>query len=52
MVAGETFNLGVSGHKAVHIVVDLLEYKASVHEGEAALGEKVSEHTLLCHCLK
>lgn len=30
-------NLGVSRHKAVHVVVDLLEYEASVHEGEAAL---------------
>lgn len=39
------FNLGVSRHKAVHVVVDLLEYEASVHEGEAALREKVSEHT-------
>lgn len=34
------FDLGVSGHEAVHVVVDLLEYEASVHEGEAALSEK------------
>lgn len=47
MVAGEPLNLGVSGYKAVHVVVDLLEYEASVHEGEAALSEEVSEHTLL-----
>lgn len=48
-VAAEAFNLGVSRHKAVHVVVDLLEYEASVHEGEAALREKgtnpVNDHT-------
>lgn len=38
----KAFNLGVSRHKAVHVVVDLLEYEASVHEGEAALCEEVS----------
>lgn len=36
-------NLGVSRHKAVHVVVDLLEYKASVHEGETALWKSVME---------
>ncbi len=44
--AGELFHLGVSRHKAVDVVVDLLEYEASVHEGEAALSKKISEHTL------
>lgn len=46
MVAVEPFNLGVSGHKTVHVVVDLLENEASVHEGEAALRGKMIEHTL------
>ncbi len=41
MAAGVPSNLGVSRHKAVHVVVDLLEYEASVHEGEAALSEKL-----------
>lgn len=36
-------NLGVSRHKAVHVVVDLLEYKASVHEGEAALWKSLMD---------
>lgn len=45
--AGEPFfHLGVAGHKAVHVVVDLLEYKAPVHEGEAALSEKVRERCI------
>ena len=48
MVAGEPVHLGVAGHKAVHVVVDLLEYEASVHEGEAALSEKVRKHSKLC----
>lgn len=30
-------HLGVSRNKAVHVVVDLLQHEASVHEGEAAL---------------
>lgn len=29
--------LGVSGHKTVDVVVDLLEDKASIHQGETAL---------------
>ena len=48
MGAGEPVHLGVAGHKAVHVVVDLLEYEASVHEGEAALSEKVRKHSKLC----
>lgn len=36
-VATWAFNLGVSRDKTVHVVVDLLEHKASVHEGEAPL---------------
>lgn len=31
-------NLGVSWNKAIYVVVDLFENKASVHEGEAALN--------------
>lgn len=41
------FHLGVAGHKAVHVVVDLLEYKAPVHEGEAALSEKVRKRCIM-----
>lgn len=44
-------NLGVSRNKAVQVVVDLLKYKASVHEGEAALcgkGNKYNER----RCIK
>lgn len=36
-MVGKISYLGVSRHKAVHVVVDLLEDKAPVHEGEAAL---------------
>lgn len=36
-------NLGVPRHKAVHVVVDLLEYEASVHEGEAALWKSLMD---------
>lgn len=36
-------NLGVSRHKAVHVVVDLLEYEASVHEGETALWKSLMD---------
>ena len=32
--------LWVPWDEAVHVVVDLLEHKASVHEGEAALRGK------------
>lgn len=37
-------NLGVSRNKAVQVVVDLLKYKASVHEGEAALCGKRNKY--------
>lgn len=43
MVEGKHLNLGVSRHKAIHVVIDLLEYEASVHESEAALSEKGNE---------
>lgn len=37
-------HLGVSRHKAVHVVVDLLEDEASVHESKAALrGKKAKQ---------
>lgn len=36
--------LGVPGSKAADVVVDLLEDEASVHEGEASLGEKAKSH--------
>lgn len=39
-MAGGGAHLGISRHKAVHVVVDLLKHKASVHEGEAALSGK------------
>jgi hypothetical protein len=41
--------LGVPGSKATDVVVDLLEDEASVHEGEASLGEKSQEPLVQTH---